>query len=398
VDDNETSRAITGRLFTNSKLNPVVVKSGEEAIGRLTEMIEAGKPADLVFLDMEMPGMDGIETSAAIRNKFGNEAPGVFIMSAIPHPTSKEERTELGIEGVLRKPVKASALRSALNQIYGLGDSLSRETFDGGPVPIQRSRHMHVLLAEDGRVNQIVAVKLLEERGHRVTLAKDGAVAVEQFLDDTFDAILMDVHMPKLDGYGATAAIRAAESKNGSGPVPIIAMTANAMTGDRAKCLEAGMDDYLSKPIRPTELFSILERFHPSETSAQEVSEVDGSAKPDSADVFAPGEFKATFPCPDFAKELISYFPEESGGYLKDAREAIAKEDLEALHHAAHSLKGTVGNYSAKRAYESAENLDNLALEGDLEAAAKTLVECEKEVSQLGKALEGFMAESSSPS
>ena len=122
---------------------------------------------------------------------------------------------------------------------------------------------MKVLLAEDGRVNQMVAVKMLEDRGHTVQLAEDGEMAVKLYREEAFDAVLMDVQMPRLDGYGATAAIRKVESTTGK-HIPIIAMTANAMEGDREKCLEAGMDGYVAKPIQPEELYSTLESFPPA--------------------------------------------------------------------------------------------------------------------------------------
>jgi CheY-like chemotaxis protein len=175
----------------------------------------------------------------------------------------------LGIERVLTKPVKQSDLLDAVTRLFGAStrdEKGERQELDVSPKEV---RPMRVLLAEDGRINQMVAIKLLEDRGHNVVLAHDGQIAVDIHAERTFDAILMDVQMPRMDGYAATKAIRKREKKTGA-HIPIIAMTANAMKGDRERCLEAGMDDYVAKPVRAAELMAILEKHAPVEADRGE--------------------------------------------------------------------------------------------------------------------------------
>jgi CheY-like chemotaxis protein len=163
---------------------------------------------------------------------------------------------------VLSKPLKQRDLLDALIRIFGNSVPSAKEEEPRLPERPPAVPPMKVLLAEDGRVNQIVATRMLEGRGHSVVVAEDGQAALEEYGDNQFDAILMDVQMPRLDGFDATRTIREREREAG-GHIPIIAMTANAMKGDREKCLAAGMDDYVAKPIRSAELYKVLEKYAP---------------------------------------------------------------------------------------------------------------------------------------
>ncbi|MDF1812800.1 MAG: response regulator, partial [Verrucomicrobiales bacterium] len=206
-----------------------------------------------------MPGMNGIEVAKKIAENFGEQRTGIIILSSAAHTLSREEMAELKIEKILRKPVKQSDLLDAVTKHYG---ATRTENIEQPKVRNRKTSEtnqpLKILVAEDGAINRIVAVNLLESKGHTVSTAEDGAIAVKKFQEEDFDAILMDVMMPNLDGYGATTAIREIENRTG-GHIPIIAMTANAMNGDRNRCLEAGMDGYVAKPFRPEELFATLE-------------------------------------------------------------------------------------------------------------------------------------------
>ena len=207
-----------------------------------------------------MPEMDGREVARRIAERFGEAAPGILVLSSAAHSLSPDEATELGVERSLTKPVKQFDLLDAICRLFGTS---KREENTAAPeleIQPRGCRPMRVLLAEDGRVNQLVAIRLLEERGHSVVLAEDGQLAVDIHGRERFDAILMDVQMPRMDGYAATREIRKREQAVGE-HIPIIAMTANAMEGDREKCLEAGMDDYLAKPVRSYDLISVLEKY-----------------------------------------------------------------------------------------------------------------------------------------
>jgi CheY-like chemotaxis protein len=292
---------------------------------------------------------------------------------------------ELGIERILTKPVKQSDLLDSITRAFG---AATRDDGIPGEGAVPRPDHLiplKLLLAEDGRVNQMVAIKLLEDRGHSVTVANDGREALEMFENETFDAILMDVQMPEMDGYQATEEIRKREEDSGS-HIPIIAMTANAMKGDRERCLEAGMDDYVAKPVRSRELFSVLEKFGPAKV-ANQPAETEIAKK----STFDPEVFRRNYADNHLMREMIELFAEDSADLLIAARAAIADADKVSLQSAAHSLRGLVGNFVAGRALKLTEKLDTLSRKGDLPKAGRALDECEREFARLQEALATFV-------
>ena len=272
-------------------------------------------------------------------------------------------------------------------------DSVDRPAASAtGPLLGLAEKPMKVLVVEDGRVNQLVAAKLLEERGHCVEIASNGQEAVEMVRDDEFDAILMDVHMPEMNGFQATAAIRQIEDKHG-GHVPIIAMTANALKGDREQCIAAGMDDYVSKPIHSAELLHAVERFMHGRAAAPPRLEIAGAApqitkpKKRASTAFKAETFIAAAGGPEMARQLIAIYAEDSVKFLQDASTSLAAGNSIALYEAAHSLKGMLGVYTASRASETASHLCHLAQDGDLFGARALLEKLKKECARLGSAL-----------
>ncbi|NNM28039.1 MAG: response regulator, partial [Akkermansiaceae bacterium] len=262
VDDNRTNRSIVQGMLRTWGMAPEAVESGSKALDSLAAAKDAGRPYPLVVLDVMMPGMDGMECIRRIRENFGEAAPVIIVLSSAGHMMPPDETATLGVARVLTKPVKQSDLLDAITRQFRTA-SRDRHATPEAPAPRPAEiSPMNVLLAEDGRVNQMVATNLLKNRGHRVVIAEDGEAALERHAEEDFDAILMDVMMPRLDGLGATRAIREREEETGK-HVPIIAMTANAMKGDRERCLAAGMDAYVSKPVRSSELFAMLEQFAP---------------------------------------------------------------------------------------------------------------------------------------
>ncbi len=225
---------------------------------------EAGGPYRLLLLDLQIPGMDGFEVAERVKaSPFGPDAE-IILLTSVGQKGDARRCKELGISGYLVKPVKHLELLEAITMALG---QPSRE---GDPVITRHlireaRRKLSILLAEDNIVNQKLAVKILEKRGYRVAVASNGREAVDAFEGERFDLILMDVQMPEMNGLEATRLIREKEAESG-GHVPIVAMTAHAMKGDREDCLAAGMDDYISKPFKPKELYSIIEKvsFGPS--------------------------------------------------------------------------------------------------------------------------------------
>ena len=263
VDDNETNQLICEEMLSNWDMRPTVVSSGAAAIEELKRAAQMGQPYRLMLLDVMMPGLDGYEVARRVRGDPSIKDVTIVILSSIGRPAFGATAADLRVARILTKPVTQSEL---FNAIAG---SVTTERV--GPAPADtiapaRSADFvarRILLAEDGLVNQKVAVGLLTKRGHHVTVVGDGQAAVEAITGDTnaqqpFDLVLMDIQMPLLDGFAATAEIRKWEQASGK-HVPIIAMTAHATPDDRQHCLEAGMDGYIAKPFRAQELFSAVE-------------------------------------------------------------------------------------------------------------------------------------------
>ena len=269
VDDNATNRRILQIMLANWRMKPTAVDSGRAALDELMRAGETHKPFALIILDSLMPDMDGLMVADEIKKSPWLEGT-IIIMLTSARPRGEAARCrELGIAACLTKPIKQSELLGAITSVIAPRvDELSTQTLitrhsfqealaPSAPAP---TRLLRILLAEDNPVNQLLAVRILEKRGHAVVVATNGKEVVEAYRREDFDLILMDVQMPLMDGFEATRMIR--EKEEGAvGHIPIIAMTAHAMKGDREQCLAAGMDDYISKPINASELHVLLEQF-----------------------------------------------------------------------------------------------------------------------------------------
>jgi two-component system sensor histidine kinase/response regulator len=262
VDDNRTNRRILEGMLQRWEMNSTSVEGGDEALAEVSKAQIAGKPYQLILTDMHMPLMDGFELVERIRHRPELSAPTIMMLTSAGHRGDSERCRELGITAYLLKPIRKSELREAIARVLG-----TRE--HEGAIPLvtryslQDARDpetvLRVLVAEDNAVNQRLAVRMLEKRGHRVTVAGNGREAIAALAKDTFDLVFMDVQMPEMDGFEATAGIREKEKSTGRHQI-VIAVTAHAMKGDREHCLASGMDEYLSKPIRPQELDELLEK------------------------------------------------------------------------------------------------------------------------------------------
>ena len=261
VDDNATNRQILLKMLTNWHTNPTAVESGAKAISTLREAQGLGRVFQLILIDAQMPEMDGFALAECInRNPDWGTATIMMLSSAGQRGDARRCR-ELGVAAYLTKPVRQGELLDAILTALG-----TRPIKEAPPVLVTRhslrenSNHLRILLVEDNAVNQVLAVRLLEKRGHTVAVTGNGKEALAALEKQSFDLVLMDVQMPDMDGFEATAAIRKKEKTSGN-HLPVIAMTAHAMVGDRERCLQAGMDDYIMKPIRPEELNDLLKRY-----------------------------------------------------------------------------------------------------------------------------------------
>jgi PAS domain S-box-containing protein len=364
VDDNASNRRILKEILTNWHMKPTLANSGAEALTAL-ETANSTNSFALVLLDVHMPEMDGFAVAKQIRNRYMHQGPKIVLLTSASSPSDVARCRELGISNYLSKPIKQSELFDAIvTAMAEHGRKPERSESTSASIrPSERS--LRVLLAEDNAVNQTLAMRILERLGHRVQVANDGKEAIRQAQAEDFDLIFMDVQMPEMDGLEATTAIRAVEAGTGK-HVPIVAMTAHAMKGDREKCLSAGMDGYLSKPIRIDEL-------------RQAVSEVEKTRNvgrsPEQNSFQAIGQFELLLDSVMGDRALLVEMAElwlaDSAKQERQIREGLRSDDAVMVERAAHALKGSVGTFQASAAQEAAKQLEMCAKEADLVGARK---------------------------
>jgi two-component system, sensor histidine kinase and response regulator len=403
VDDNAVNRRLLQEILTKWDMKPTLAPSGKTALEALEQAQLRGTRFELILLDVMMPEMDGFETAERIKSRFDFYRSVIMILTSVGQRGDAARCRELGISAYLTKPIKQSELFDAIIAVLALRNqdaehrslitchSLREIPSDRAMGP---SKSLHILLAEDNVVNQKVATKILENWGHSVVVASNGREAVAACEKERFDLIFMDVQMPDLDGFEATKIIRARE-KDGRGRLPIVAMTAHAMKGDKGKCLAAGMDYYLSKPINRDELFSVIEKFAKCGEATGNSTVL--SSRDDEAfttEVFDMAKaLRIVGGDKAFLKELADLFHENLPGYVAKIREAISMEDSGALESAAHDLKGSVGNFAAKRAHNAARQLEVIGNKGTFAHADQLLSELLEELSSLESAIMSALPE-----
>ena len=380
VDDNATNRRIFEKTLEKWKMRPTLVHNGATALAAVQDAARRGTPFRLMLLDANMPEMDGFTVAQRLQAESPGIAPTVMMLTSSGEPYDSARCQNLGISSYLIKPVRQAALCEAI--LATLGRVSVSHTQKVEPERRIAATSLRILLAEDNVVNQRVATGLLENAGHRITVADNGKKAVAAFQTNTFDLILMDMQMPEMGGAEAMAIIRAQERERG-GHVPIIALTAHALKGDRERCLAAGADGYVSKPIAPAVLFGEIDT-----VLANQGASTAGSAAPapkaiSSALLERVGGSEAVL------KEVIGLFLEDCPKLLDTIRAGLAAGDCEATYRAAHTLKGSVGNFDAHEAVELAQRLEARAREGNLETSKSTFEALEKEVTALLTLLEG---------
>ncbi len=280
VDDNETNRHILAKMLTGWHARPVVVESGARAITTLREGQGLGRYFPLILLDAQMPEMDGFALAQCIKQNPAWEAATIMMLSSAGQRGDAQRCREVGVAAYLTKPVRQEELLDAILTALGTNPKKIPSILPVVSRSLSKPNgRLRILLVEDNPVNQLLARRMLEKRGHTVVLAANGKEALLALENNSFELVFMDVQMPEMDGLQATAAIRANE-KNTGRHVPIVAMTAHSMVGDEDRCRQAGMDDYLSKPLRLDELNLVLNRYSNS-ASIEEVASIHAVRAPD---------------------------------------------------------------------------------------------------------------------
>jgi two-component system, sensor histidine kinase and response regulator len=383
VDDNKTMRTIFDELLKSWGMTPATVAGGKQALEALEHAHASNDSFELVLLDLQMPEMDGFSVAREIRARWPSDAPKILLLSSSAQRGEAARCRDMGIAAYLSKPVKQSEL---LNTILRVMSRDGDEAAEPGLVTrysIRKGRGgMRILLAEDNAVNRLVATRLLERFGHEVFSALNGREAVAMAEHDAFNLVLMDVQMPEMDGLEATRAIRQREKVTGK-HLPIIAMTAHAMKGDREKCLDSGMDDYLTKPVQSNALQALLKKYEPAAANRAGADLQKSNWDPAKALERVGGS-------QEVLGELIVLLEEECPKILDAIRAGIARQDAKAVEFAAHSLKGAASYFFASPVVDAARELEMTARDKKLVDAPSLLARIETEAQKLLEELEAY--------
>jgi two-component system sensor histidine kinase/response regulator len=396
VDDHPTNRQLLEQYFQHWHMDGTLLERPSECLALLQQQAQQGTPYDLAILDMEMPEMDGFELAKLIKADESLKATRLILLTSLGRRGDAAAAHQCGFAGYLTKPIRKSQLQACMETVMGF---LAPEHLPAPP-PLVTSHFLkdlegkqafRILVADDHQVNQQLGVLLVEQLGYRADVAGNGLEVLEALSRIPYDLIIMDCQMPEMDGYDATREIRKREAfdikgeakvatsplmlRHTSGHVPIVAMTANAMPGDRGKCLESGMDDYLSKPIRPEELGKTLAKWLP---------------RPETEPSPTPATLKASTPVPrnsdtnsepinhatladlesrggqQFLQSMIHHFVEDALHCVTLIEQALDTNDLSTIQEAAHGLKGISRNMGADSLAQVAVDLEAACRAGDI--------------------------------
>jgi DNA-binding response OmpR family regulator len=374
VEDNLTSASAIAEVLRGLGLRGMTVDSGTAAMAALEDASRAGRPLRLAIIDVGIRGTDGFALAESISGRFGHDAPALIIMLRAAGRKGDAARCdELGAV-MLIKPLKPSETRAAIRICLGM----PAEEAAAAPAPV-RVRPLRLLVAEDNPVNRRVALLALQRAGHEVTLAEDGAQALAKFGEQAFDVILMDVQMPQVDGFEATRRIRALEAGTGR-HIPIVAMTAHAMSGDRERCLAAGMDAYATKPIDVKQLLATIE------SCVLDRGDV-GTSEPDAVAWNREAALSRVGGDTTALQEIIEIFLRDAPGLLAEIERTAAAGEAETLSRTAHRLRGSALFFDAAPVVKTAGALETMGAAGDLGRVESVCRDLAAELSRLKRAL-----------
>jgi signal transduction histidine kinase/CheY-like chemotaxis protein/HPt (histidine-containing phosphotransfer) domain-containing protein len=412
VDDNATNREVLHRQVTSWGMVGGTAENAAEALGFLRAAVRRGQPFDLAIVDMMMPLTDGTELARAIKDDPAIAGVRLILLTSIGLRGDAAEARRAGFEAYLSKPVRQSELFNCITTLMGHAQydaglvtrhSLSEQT------PKLRGR---VLLAEDNVVNQAVGVAMVESLGCQVEVAKDGQEVLERLARGTYDVVMMDCQMPRLDGFQTTAEIRRREAADGGRRQPIVALTANAMEGDRERCLAAGMDDYLPKPLRQEALQKALSRWLAGGSGSTVVQskppqDFPGERPRDTARVLAATPDGTAIDhkvldniralqqtgSPDLLGRMIKLYLDHTPELLEALRQAVERSDPDEIVRQAHSIKSSSAFVGAVRLSVLCKDLEALGRDGVIQAAPASLAEIQTEYTRVERELDSMRQE-----
>ena len=395
VDDIASSREMLKSTLSSFSFRVTCVNSGQDALAALVET-PAEDPFKLVLMDWRMPVMDGIEASKRIKtHPTLQHMPTIIMVTAYGREEVMQQAEKIGLEGFLIKPMTPSTLLDTIMEVLGkkggfLGAAKSDDVWK--IKPIDGIRGAHVLLAEDNKINQQVAQELLGQGGLRVTIADNGREAMAWLGKETFDAVLMDMQMPEMDGYEAARTIRAMPEFS---ELPIIAMTANVMAGDREKCLEAGMNDHVAKPIDPDKLFATLVQWiaprefagQPADTESGDADEANEMFQADLDGIDIETGLKRVGGNRRLYQKLLMDFYQDHRKDDQSIREAINADNVDVAQRIAHTIKGVSGSIGAADLHRDAEKLEMALKEKDAASYDKFLSDLKRSLQRVMQGL-----------
>lgn len=384
IDDNATNRRILEQMLTNWRMRPTSAGSGPEALSVLREARQQGIRFRLIILDAQMPGMDGFEVAERMRSDSELGSPSIMMLSSLAGSDEIERCRHLGVQQYLTKPVRQSHLLDSI--LTAMSEGIMRPAHKEAGGIEEARRALNILIAEDNPINQKLAMALLTKRGHTVKLVDNGRAAVSEVEQNHYDVVLMDLQMPILGGLEATAEIRALEVGTGK-HTPIVAMTARAMQGDRERCLEAGMDGYISKPIRSQELFDAVESsgvLVKSRANAEAPSSSSAAVDHDALLELMGGDTT-------LLADLVALFDEDSVRLVGEIERALEENDPEALRFAAHTLKGAAANLQGNMVRSLASDLEIMGHDHNLEPVEMVLKALKIEVAKMREELHALL-------
>ncbi|MDH4056399.1 MAG: response regulator [Gammaproteobacteria bacterium] len=397
VDDNETNREILEHQLTGWRAYTDSADSASDALKLLEAAVASGDSYGLAILDMHMPHCDGLQLARIIRDNPEFSELKLIILSSAATPATDEEMAELNVAGQLSKPIRQSQLYDSL--VVVLGGEVVAQTHSRLKVYTVKALSGRVLLAEDNAVNQAVAIGMLESMGLSVLVAANGQEAVELAGKEAFDVILMDCQMPKMDGFQAAKAIRAAEKKSERSATPIVAVTANALKGDRERCLAAGMDDYLTKPFTSEQLHSALCQYlQPAATvracdrggrqeDAIPVDSMPDQSSPIDSSVLDGLARLQRHGAPSIVQRVIDAYLESSRELSARICDAVDRANAASLRESAHALKSSSANVGAIGLADLCRHLEVMARDNDLSQAPKLRERLQSEYERVVAAL-----------